>query len=95
MKAKSSKIKIHNRRGAKPNPPSFIMASFGQLTYLYSLLETAEIPEHERVEYMDSEYLTEGEAEKAISYLKDNQRNNILGGFNYSQGDILEMLKKL
>ncbi len=95
MKVRNSKIKTHRKRGAKPNPPVLIQPSVAQMGYLESLLETAELTVDQYNEYATREIHSEGMAEEMITDLLTKQRNPILGGFNYQQGDITKMLKLL
>lgn len=89
MKAKDSK-KISLE-------PVYVMASISQLGYIDSLIQTAEVSnvEYQELIQRSNQDLTEGEAEELIGELLEKQRNAILGGFNYQQGDILRMLSKL
>ena len=91
------KAKNFVKRGAKHYTPVYAMASFSQMAYIDSLIETSQTSNEK---YMDlkrksNEELTEGEAEEFISELLEIQRNPILGGFNYQQRDITKMLSKL
>lgn len=95
MKAKSSKRKTHKKRGAEYNPPILIEPSTGQLSYIDSLLEMSETTEKEYQEYLTIDIVSEGVAQELITELLTKQRNPILGGFNYQQGDIIKMLKLL
>lgn len=68
----------------------------GQLSYIDSLLNMAEITEDEFMLYKERcDDLGVMEAEELIQELLKKQRNPILGGFNYQQGDIIRMLKLL
>lgn len=96
MKARSSKKKEHKRRGVDAPDPVLVEASFSQTEYAHSLLETAIIPNidlQELTQELDG-FVSEGRCEEIISMLLENQRDNISGGFNYGQGDILRHLKK-
>lgn len=96
MKARSSKKKEHRRRGVEAPEPVLIEASFSQIEYAYSLMETAILSQQELngIAYELEGFVSEGRCEEIISMLLENQRNNILCGFNYGQTDILRHLKK-
>ena len=94
MKAKTSKK--HERKGVELPAPIFVEASVNILSYIDSLLNMAEITDAEyRIYKVRTKSLTEGEAEELINELLGKQRNPILGGYNYQQRDIINMLKKL
>ena len=95
MKAKRSKK--HKRRGAGSLDPVYVMASFSQMAYIDSLIETSETTayQYQQLRQRAKTELTEGEAEEFIGELLEIQRNPVLGGHNYQQGDISRMLKLL
>ncbi len=97
MKAQSSKKKTHKKRGAKSKDPVYVMASVSQLSYIDSLIETSltNNRQYQELKQKADKGLTEGEAEEFITDLLEIQRNPILGGYNYQQGDITKMLKLL
>ena len=68
----------------------------GQLSYIDSLLNMAEITNEEYAQYKKKCCdLGVMEAEDLIQELLKKQRNPILGGYNYHQKDIIKMLKLL
>ena len=95
MKAKSLKRKIHKKRGVGNKEQILKEASFKQVVLIDSLLETSILPNkqykilYDRMKF----FISEGQAEELIVYLKENQRDNIDGGFNYSASDIKDKLK--
>ena len=68
----------------------------GQMAYIDSLIETAELTDLEYTDFKERlDDLWVMDAEELILELLRKQRNPILGGYNYQQRDIIRMLKKL
>ncbi len=95
MKAKSSKIKKHKKRGGsfhvRKTPPSI-----SQMSLLYSLLDRSNLSEKDKARIeKDSKEYSMGEAEECINMLEENQVCRIEGGYNYTQGDIQKKLSQI
>lgn len=97
MKAKISKSHKFVRNGIADKEPKLIECSISQLTFIDSLIETCTLQQYDinRILNKTKYFLSEGQAEEIITFLLENQRCNIDGGFNYSQTDILNKLKQL
>lgn len=98
MKVKSFKRKTFRRKRVLPKSPVFEMCDFPKLMILDELLDTSDITqkEYEKTKgLLKHGELTDGEANELIEWLKERQRNPILGGFYYQAKDITEMLSRL
>ena len=72
------------------------LASLEQKIYLENLLETSYIGMSLEIYIVRNiDYFSVIEIENYIELLKSNQREEILGGFNYNQGDIKRELQKI
>lgn len=64
-------------------------ASYEQLDYINSLLDSANItPEQSESYYRELNIMTSTRASKVIEYLKENQTDPISAGRNYGQTEI-------
>ena len=72
-------------------------ATYQQGNYIESLLMSSSIDEKTESDIYDAlnSGMTQKRAEECIEYLKNNQRDNIDGGHNYTQGDIQKKLEQL
>lgn len=96
MKAKNLKNKVHKKRGVVDLTPVLVEASISQLLYADSLLITAILNEKEK-EQIDLKlkgFVSNGECEEIITYLKQNQIDPIASGFGYNMKDIQWKLKQ-
>lgn len=97
MKVKISKVKTHKKRGLDSLDIITSEASIKKLIYFDALLTTCNLPQREYKEIYNKGKLelSEGQIDELIEYLEQNQRNSVLGGFNYQMKDIKKQLSKL
>jgi hypothetical protein len=97
MKAKSLKRKTHKKRGVTDKDPIIVEASLSQLTFIGTLLDSSilSVEKTKEIEDLLDTKLSEGQATELIEFLNENQRDNINGGWNYTQGDIQRKLSEL